>query len=353
MEDCENRRRVPAIGRRDLMKLGAGAVMTALSAQRSSAQGPASRPVSVDVHTHWFPPAFIKGKADAGAPVTTQLIPEDSDLNARIKWMDAHGIQTHILTLSGNMPWQVVSAEAGIRIAQAVNDPAIEAHQAFPDRFFASVEMPIRDPVAALNELNRMAGKPGVRAVHLPNSIEGRDYLFEPAFQPIFARIEEIGYPILFHPIDGDANIYIRRLAGAVSLTNALGFPFETATIAAKFIVTGTLDKFPKLEIVLPHSGGAFPYIAGRLQHARRNSNVPPRPIKEYVRRFHYDTMTFYPETLRFLISLVGIDRLMIGSDNYHGMNVDEPNALVESLNLPAADRDRILFGNARRLFRL
>ena len=63
--------------------------------------------------------------------------------------------------------------------------------------------------------------------------------------------------------------------------------------------------------------------------------------------------MTFYPETLRFLISLVGIDRLMIGSDNYHGMNVDEPNALVESLNLPAADRDRILFGNARRLFRL
>jgi aminocarboxymuconate-semialdehyde decarboxylase len=353
MDDYEVRSRLPAIGRRDLMKLGAGAVMTVLGAPRASAQQPARKPVSVDVHTHWFPPAFIKSRAEAGAPVTTQLIPEDSDLNARIKWMDAHGIQTHVLTLSGNMPWQVVSAEDGTRIARLVNDAAVEAHQAFPARFLASIEMPIRDPAAALTELNRMAGKPGVRAVHLPNSIEGRDYLLEPAFQPILARIEELGYPILFHPLDGAANVYLPRLAGEVSLTNPLGFPFETATIAAKLIVTGALDKFPKLEIVLPHSGGAFPYIAGRLQHARRNSNVPPRPIKEYVRRFHYDSMTFYPETLRFLISLVGTDRVLIGSDNYHGMNVDEPNELVESLNLPAADRDRILFGNAKRLFRL
>ncbi len=335
-----------------MLALGAGAFVAAAGG-RLAAQGRARTPVSVDVHTHWFPPAFIKARAEAGAPITTELIPEDSDLDARRRWMDAHGIQTHVLTLSGNMGWSFVSPEAGNRIATIVNDASNQAHQAFPDRFIGSIELPIRDPAFALKELNRMAGRPGMRAVHLPNSIEGRDYLFEPAFQPILARIEQLGYPILFHPLDGEPNIYSRRLLGDVSLTNPLGFPFETATIAAKFVVTGTLDRFPGLDIVLPHSGGAFPYVAGRLQHARRSSNVPPRPIREYLRRFHYDTMTFYPETLRFLVDLVGSDRLLIGSDNFHGMNVDEPNALVEGLNLPAADRDRILFGNARRLFKL
>ncbi|OFW15377.1 MAG: hypothetical protein A3F70_05240 [Acidobacteria bacterium RIFCSPLOWO2_12_FULL_67_14] len=352
METREGTRHGPGLGRRDVMTLGAGALF-AVAGARLWAQGRARGPVSVDVHTHWFPPAFIKARAEAGAAIVTELIPEDSDLTARRRWMDEHGIQTHVLTLSGNMGWSFVSPEAGNRIATIVNDAASEAHQAFPDRFIGSIELPIRDPGFALKELNRVAGRPGMRAVHLPNSIEGRDYLFEPAFQPILERIEQLGYPILFHPLDGEPNIYSRRLLGDVSLTNPLGFPFETATVAAKFIVTGTLDRFPKLDIVLPHSGGAFPYVAGRLQHARRASNVPPRPIREYLRRFHYDTMTFYPETLRFLISLVGSDRLLIGSDNFHGMNVDEPNAMVEDLNLPAADRDRILFGNARRLFRL
>jgi aminocarboxymuconate-semialdehyde decarboxylase len=105
---------------------------------------------------------------------------------------------------------------------------------------------------------------------------------------------------------------------------------------------------------VLPHSGGCFPYIAGRVEHglARRKFKLG-RPFKDYIRRFHYDTITYYPETLRFLITLVGSDRVVIGTDNFAAMDVEEPNGLVEELNLPAADRDRILRGNAARLFHL
>ena len=126
-------------------------------------------------------------------------------------------------------------------------------------------------PTLALKELNRVANKPGVRAVHLPNSVEGRDYVFEPDFAPVLARIEALGIPILFHPIDGIVNYYgypRTRLGDPVSMLmrydNSLGFPMETATTATKFIVTGTLDKYPRLQIVLPHAGGSFPYVAGR-----------------------------------------------------------------------------------------
>jgi aminocarboxymuconate-semialdehyde decarboxylase len=174
------------------------------------------------------------------------------------------------------------------------------------------------------------------------------------------ARCEELGYPLLFHPLDGEPNIYAgkQRLADpssvAAGLSNSLGFTFETATTAAKFIVTGTLDKYPRLEIVLPHSGGVFPYIAGRADRYMMNSRFKlQRPVREYIRRFHYDTLTYYPETLRFLIGLVGSDRVVIGTDNFALMDVESPNGLVEQLNLPTADRERILKGNAARLLQI
>ena len=314
---------------------------------------------SIDVHVHWAPKPYAKALAELETRTTDlSLDPLMFDLDQRLKWMDEHRVQTHVLTLTGQMPWQRVSQDAAARFAQIVNDAAIEAHTAYPDRFLAGVAMPIRDPASALQELNRVAGKPGMRAVHLPNSIEGHDYLFEPAYAPILSRCEELGYPLLFHPLGGLPNLYggPKRLAGPSFISNTLGFPFDTATTAAKFIVSGTLDKFPKLEIVLPHSGGTFPYIAGRMEHGVNGaaSNVKlQRPFREYIRRFHYDTITYYPETLRFLISLVGSDRVVIGTDNYAVMDVKQPNALVEQLNLPAADQDRILRANAIRLFHL
>ena len=355
--------RVPGIGRRDFIKLGAGTgAMIAMNARVASAQAGTSRPVSIDLHTHWTPESYTKALDQLRPPAGGSPNPLDFDLDKRRDWMDQHGVQMHVLTLSGGMPWQWVSPDAGAHLAQIINDAAIQAHARFPDRFIAGIEVSIRDPELALKELNRVAGKPGLRAVHLPNSIEGHDYLFEPAYAPLLARCEELGYPLLFHPLDGEANFYggKERLADQKAapapafLTNTLGFPFETATTAAKFIVSGTLDKFPRLEIVLPHSGGCFPYVAGRVDHGLAKKNFKlQHPFREYIRRFHYDTLTFYPETLRFLITIVGSDRVVIGTDNFATMDVEYPNALVEQLNLPAEGRNRILRGNATRLLHL
>jgi len=266
----------------------------------------------------------------------------------------------HVLTLDGGMPWQWASRGDAVRLSQLVNDAAVAAHTKYPQRILAGIELPIRFPDLALAELNRMAGKPGMRAVHLPNSMEGRDFFFQPGYDPIWARCEELGYPVLFHPLDGMENIYgvSLRLAGelelSANLNNTLGYPFESATTAAKLILTGTLDRFPRLEIVLPHSGGCFPYVAGRIERGLiAKKFLLKRPFREYTRRFHYDSITYYPETLRFLIDLVGSDRVVIGSDGYAPMDVATPNALVEQLKLPAEDRQRILFGNAARLFKV
>src|ERR1700730_7904975 len=128
------------------------------------------------------------------------------------------------------------------------------------------------------------------------------------AVPPVLARCEELGYPLLFHPLDAEMHEYGgtqsrigQPLTEDTFIYNTLGFPWDTATVAALFIVTGTLDKYPKLQVVLPHAGGPFPYSAGRIEHGIARRKFPlKRAFRGYLQQFYFDTMTYYPETLRF-----------------------------------------------------
>ncbi len=352
MKDLEASIRRTAIGRRDFVRLGTAAAAWA-TMQRvypAWAQGTTQPRGVIEWHAHWTPTPYLHAMKELGKPLNNPN-PYNFDLDKRIKHMDEQGIQMHLLTiLTPAIQW--ASPADGEHMAQLINDAAVEAHNAFPDRFVAGVAMPIQDPVLALKELNRVAGKPGIKGIHLPTSNDAKDYLFQPDFEPIFARAEELNYPLIFHPIGVVAGE--DRLQGPAFLNNTIGFPFEHTITAARFIVNGLLDKYPKLQIMLGHAGGAFPYLAGRIQYGLEKRNIKlPHPFREYIRRFHYDTIAYYPETLRFLIDLVGIDRVVIGSDNYAAMDLDKPTALVEELKLPTADRDRIFTANAIKLFHL
>src|SRR5215470_16233523 len=177
MKDSERPVRSSTVGRRDFMKLGVGsAMMTALPASAPAASekkgvdwwdahpGAAGvgKPVAIDCHSHWSPEPYNKAIAEMGQPLANPYA-LNSDLDARLKWMDEHGVLMHCLTLSGAMPWQWATPEQGARLAQIINDAGMEAHKAHPDRFVLGAELPVRDPQLALKELNRVAGHPGVK----------------------------------------------------------------------------------------------------------------------------------------------------------------------------------------------
>src|SRR5436309_12774726 len=163
MKDSERASRSSLLGRRRFIKAaaGAGAGLGAVAAMHPGAaaaadtplqawwdarpsSAKANRPVAIDLHAHWVPPPYAKAMADLGHPLGNPF-PLELDIDQRRKWMDEHGVQMHVLTLNGGMPWQLVTPVEGVRLAQIVNDAGVEAHAAFPDRYIASIELPIRD----------------------------------------------------------------------------------------------------------------------------------------------------------------------------------------------------------------
>jgi aminocarboxymuconate-semialdehyde decarboxylase len=325
-------------------------------------------PVSIDVHTHWAPEEYLRIKAELGQP--DFLDPINHDMRRRTKMMDEMGIQTSVLTLGGFRPWQWVTPEQGVRVSRAANDAAMEAHSSFPERFVAGIELNCSDPKGSLAELNRVAGKPGMVCVHLATSLAGREFLFEPDFAPILARTEELGLPILLHPLDGQPNWFAgHRLDDAYSgvdpnatgpasrfpgLTNSLGNNLEMAVTISKLIVSGTLDKYPSLTLIATSAGGAIPYVAGRLEN--RGGSRLKLPVYEYLRRFYYDSLAYWPPSLRYLAEMVGSDRIVLGTDNMYGPGnqmTEFPHSIIDQCNFPDQDRDLILKGNLRKLLKI
>jgi len=329
------------------------------------------RPDGIDVHAHFFPESFLRlierdGAPDGGrvdwtprgpviivdgvASAGASLDPTYWDVDRRVRAMNRQGVQLHALSLTVPMTYWA-APELGARLARAFNDALVEAHRAYPDRFVGCATLPLQDPAAALVELDRVAALPGIRAVYAGTNVADRD-LSDPALFPVLEQCQALRLPLLLHPVNVIDRA--RRLA-PFYLRNLLGNPFDTAVAAAHLIFGGVLDRLPRLEVCLPHGGGALPYLAGRLEHGQK---VRPeardharRKATAYLRRFTYDTITHSPGALRFLIETVGADRVMLGSDYCFDMGYERPRRIIERLGLRPADRTRILRGNAAKLF--
>ena len=325
----------------------------------------------VDIHAHYYPQNFIRLMAEegssAGAHVTQRegtgpvlevgilragpLARKFIDLDLRVAEMDHQGVAIQALSLTQPMVYWADRALSE-KLTVAFNDALAEAHESHPERLVGLATLPIHEPDLALAELDRLTTMPGIKGIYLATRIRDRE-LSHPSFFPVYERIEELGWPIFLHPLEV---IGAERLK-PYFLTNLLGNPFDTAVAAAQLVFGGVLDRFAGLEVCLPHAGGAFPYLVGRLNHGWKVRpecrHLEQGPLS-YLRRFHYDTISHLDDALGYLIGLVGPERVMVGSDYCFDMGLARPVDVVEGLaGLDETDKALILGGNARRLLGL
>jgi aminocarboxymuconate-semialdehyde decarboxylase len=329
----------------------------------------AHTPRAIDTHAHWYPEEwlrlFVKDGPAEGATlerngnkytIRTQRIvnafdEEFVDLGLRLEGMKRQRVDMHALSLTAPMVYWA-SSGLGLALSQAYNDAASAAHLKHPQRFVGLAMLPMQAPDLALKELERAAKLPGMRGLYLATHVNEVN-LDDKRFWDVYAKAEELGWTIFLHPIDTIG----RERTAKYHLKNLLGNPYDTGVAAASLVFGGVLDAFPKLEVNLPHAGGTFPWLIGRMDHGtkvRPELRHMKRLPSEYLRRFTYDTIGHNDAINQTLINFVGADRVVLGSDYCFDMGLNDPVGDLERMqDLKPAQRDLIARKTPARLLGL
>ncbi|HEY1460586.1 MAG TPA: amidohydrolase family protein, partial [Casimicrobiaceae bacterium] len=242
--------------------------------------------------------------------------------------------------------------EVSVEAARIMNDDMTSARVAYPGRIEWFASLPWQYPELALAELDRAAAAGAVGVMVLAN-VDGKP-LTDPAFERIWAAIDERALPVLVHPTapPGVAAMDMQRF----QLTASIGFTFDTSLAVARMIYDGFFDRYCGLRIIAAHGGGALPYLISRMDQCFDNipacrEKISVRP-SEYMQRISADAVVFAPGVLELCIAQFGADNVLYGSDYPHTIG-DMPGCLARVDALPDPTRDKVRGINARRVFGL
>jgi len=333
----------------------------------ASAESPAPR-LKVDIHTHHYPEAFFQAIRDAKGsdfsfaqdPTGRTIIryrgarffgiqPAMTDIQKRLADMDRVGIDMGVLSLS--TPNVFFTEAAGQpAVARMVNDAYAKVVADHPRRFMGFASIPMDAPDEALRELDRALSVLKLHGVVLLSNLRGRA-LTSPVYRPFFEEANRRKVAILLHPmLPPNPEGMQEYVLGPI-----VGFPFDTSLAVARMCYDGLFRDFPDIRFVICHAGGAIPWLMERLDNGYRDFAETKAKISElpstYLKRLHYDTVTFSPYVLRMLRDLVGSERMLMGSDYPHLLgSIDRAVTSIEGLGLPSEEQARILGGNALRI---
>jgi len=238
--------------------------------------------------------------------------------------------------------------EESLDACQVQNDALVSLVQKHPKQVKALGMVPLQDVELSVKELERLV-KAGLKGVEIGTHINGI-YPGDARFRPFWEACESLGVFVFIHPVEGGGRAELRDYY----MWNVIGNPLETTVAAGHLILSGVMEAYPKLTILLAHGGGALPYLHGRLHRGYKQrpeiNKVIKKPPTEYLKQFYFDTITHDAIVLKSLVDLVGADRVMLGSDYPFDMGNENPADLVRAANLGGDAENKILGENAKRL---
>jgi 5-carboxyvanillate decarboxylase len=286
---------------------------------------------------------------EAPNPLLPQLLDIDAE---RLRVMDEHGVDMHLLSLTAPGV-QMFDAATATELATLANDRIADAVRKHPTRFAGLATCAPQDPERAAREMERAINTLGLNGFVI-NSHTNNEYLDEQKYWPILEAAEALGAPIYIHPrapSDGMAAPFDDyRLEAAV-----WGYGMEVGTHAVRLMMSGALDRFENLTIVLGHMGEAVPFWLWRLDYMGapgRQGRTQRLTASEYFERNFAITTSGVEDSLalRYCIDKIGAERIMWAID-YPYQPTEPAVAWIDAAPLSAKERELICHGNAERIF--
>ena len=322
----------------------------------------------VDVHAHIMPTALFDELppglaarwdqddgialevATRGGHAGRAAVPSLRDLDAHRRSQDHRGVDISLVGAWMDMVAAPTDARTQAALCRVINAHLDrETRRGGRDRFLAA--LPDLDGGAAADvlaqavEAGAVGGMIGTGSEHTT--------LARPDLDALWTCGEALGVPLVVHPGTFEPPTRQRDFF----LVNLVGNPYETTLAVGALLGAAVPDRFGDLRIVLVHGGGFFPYQYARLDTGFRRwpgmAGRTARPPADHLRWFYYDTVLFDEPPTRYLLDLVGPERVLAGSDCPFTMSDHRPFAEPESLGLDEQETAEVLGGNACRLFSL
>lgn len=325
----------------------------------------------IDSHFHWRPRSVLerickrtdfpiaqpnsKGgylyrRKEGGRPIS----------NAGREWFDLDALFAHLDSLGHDFdvvcsigPFSVAfsdfEAEEGRDIAMMWNEEMAAMQRKHRDRFYGTGALPLVDTRVAIEVMEHAVGELNLCGMNLPGSIGADPRIDAERLEPFYDRAEELGVTLFLHPTDGTYEEIMDGYGGALYLS--LGRIVDVSVAAYRLVLSGIMERHPKLKIFVSHTGGALPYQSGRMDKNAKAAALPRDP-SSYLKRMFTDTVSPHTAGMRFAIEYFGIDNIMYGTD-YPCWDPGICLNLFNEVGLSTSDQKKIFFNNARRILGL
>ncbi|MGB6658836.1 MAG: amidohydrolase family protein [Xanthobacteraceae bacterium] len=328
----------------------------------------------IDAHAHYIPQSLVAAVRERGSQIGVRLrdaagsktpalefsygfkvrpfFPKlVESVEERTAWLDEQNLDVQLVATWPDIYGYGLPRDQSVSWHRILNDTLGHWCRDHSTRFGFVASLPLPNGDDAAQELERAISL-GAVAVMISANVEGTN-IGELSLDALWAKAERLNLPVLIHPIlAGPA-----PRAAKFALAQSTQYTFDTTLGIGSLLFSGVLDRFPQLTFVLSHGGGAYPYLAGRfdIMHTRMDraaqADVAQKAPSAYAPMMAYDTIVHAPKALRFLADLVGIDRLVLGTDYSFPPADLQPLDGLRTAGFSVADVGRIADENPRRLF--
>jgi aminocarboxymuconate-semialdehyde decarboxylase len=283
----------------------------------------------------------------AGGKPTRPVSKPLSDIPERLAWMDKQGIDRQLTGGWVDMFGYELPGAEGEAWARLTNDALLAAAKAEP-RFVPLATVPLSDGTRAASVLKAAmaAGFAGCMVGTLPRGVGST--LDAADLDPFWAAADETGAVVHIHPSFDAGDVRVNDFG----LANGLGRVTDAMIAIARLLCSGHLTKYKDAKFFAPIGGAGLPFVLGRL---KRNHAITPGigdPV-EGLARLYTDTILHDVRILKFVIEIMGADRLMLGSDMPFPIGDHEPQRIVAEAGLSKIQVDAINGATAAKLFRI